>query len=304
MPADIGAFRTFLEGARELLARGIDSTPRLIQHAQQDPSGGLPVERYRVFIERAQPLIVEPARKMLGAIAPRLATLNGVLLDARYDLLEVAGLSYVEDAYTELMRWALDGAIDPQMALACQRAWLAHLEISVARLGAPLSAQTWLATDGGIPDLILRSPECVVIVEAKTGSDEHNTAGGDLPQTIAYPQAVRRQLQLAEEFPLHMVFLTPDRQPAANPDATCTTYLDFALALAGAIQECGDALDERRRWPYALLVTHWIDYALPAECNIRRALELARQLQQGEFNDRLLLAEILNVASIHRLLEK
>lgn len=82
----------------------------------------------------------------------------------------------------------------------------------------------------------IRFPTFTVVVEAKTGSEEHPPPSGEL-QTLAYPEAVRYRLNLHPDHQLYIVFLTPERRPAANPKAILTTYYEFATRSSLSAQE-------------------------------------------------------------------
>lgn len=134
----------------------------------------------------------------------------------------------------------------PGSTLQRQRAWLSSLHIREAcDLDGPAEPVSRLYTDDGFPDLVLRYRHFVVVVEAKTGTGEHAAPSG-LPQSLAYPPAVRRKLGLEDLIPVYLVFLTttPDAKPA-NPEAIVTSYRDFASAMASAL-DAADLSDEVR----------------------------------------------------------
>ena len=231
--------------------------------ASNDPS-----DAFRSFVEQASPLIVAPIRQALVELRERVRLLRPWIMP--HDLLAVAGLEYNEDAYTELIAWALHPRTHPPSAKPRQRAWLESLRLPVGNeLWSPADPITQVSTADGIPDLVLRYDDIVVVVEAKTGSAEHDTPSGT-PQTRAYPRAVANALRLAPYIPVHIVFLTPDRRAADNPDAVCTSYLDFVVALARALDPA--ELPDDLRTAFKMLFTHLTLHAVPLGYDSRPVL--------------------------------
>jgi hypothetical protein len=223
---------------------------------------------FRRFVERAHPLLVEPMSEKLTTLRSRVSLLRPWITS--WDLLAVAGLDYAEDPYTELVAWALHPDTRPPSAERRQRAWLDSLSLG-GGIGFAVAAEprTQLPTTDGVPDLILRYDEFVVVVEAKTGSTEHLTRGGR-PQTFAYVEAVAKTLGLPSEVPVHVIYLTPDRRAAANPEAVCTSHVDFVVALAGAFEP--DELPENARVAFKMLFTHFALHAVPLGYDSRALL--------------------------------
>src|SRR5689334_342862 len=89
----VEGFRQFIERAREVLA------------ASQKPPGPPPIAAFHIFLECARPLATRHARAYLDRFVSRAALLRPWLSSC--DLLAVAGLSYAEDRYTELIAWAM-----------------------------------------------------------------------------------------------------------------------------------------------------------------------------------------------------
>jgi hypothetical protein len=204
-------------------------------------------------------MLIEPLAPALAGLRERVALLQPWLMP--HDLLAIAGLDYAEDAYTELVAWALNPNTHPASAGRRQQAWLAHLKLpSEIALRSPTHPVTQLLTADGIPDLVLRYAEFVVVVEAKTVSDEHDTPSGAM-QTLAYAAAVRTTLGLPASTPVYIVFLTPDRRQAANPDAVRTSYLDFVLAMAEALDP--NELSQDLHAAFKMVLSHFALYAVP-----------------------------------------
>jgi PD-(D/E)XK nuclease superfamily protein len=236
---------------REFVAR---SEALLGTAGTQDPSTA-----FRVFIQRAAPLLVEPISNALENLRPRVAMLRPWITP--HDLLAVAGLAYAEDPYTELIAWALAPSTHRPSAERRQRSWLESLPLRTPiAFPSPAEPLTQLATVNGVPDLVLQYDEFVVVVEAKTGSSEHDTPGRT-PQTLAYPQAVASTFGLPSDTPVHIVFLTPDRRAATNPEAVRASYVDLVVALAGALEP--DELLDDLRSAFKMLFTHFLLHAAP-----------------------------------------
>ena len=240
-------------------------------------TSGSSVAAFRQFVHEAMPLVLTDVRRLLPEIVAR-ATLAERWL-TNDDLLAVAGLRFVEDAYTELMAWALRPSTHSASAVARQAGWLATLGVAAAdHPSNPCEPRTQLRTDDGIPDLVLNWPTLTVCVEAKTGSTEHPTPSG-LPQTLAYPPSVSRALMAPADHRVKMVYVTPDGHEAANPDAACTTYVEFVLAIAHALE--GHDLPPDTRAAFKMLFTHLLTHATPpstdAPALARRIVRWSRQ---------------------------
>jgi hypothetical protein len=191
----------------------------------------------------------------------------------RDDLLEVAGLRFVEDAYTELMRWALAPETHPASAVDRQRSWLqcAGLDEEVCE-GAPCEPQTQIWTEDGVPDLILRFRGGTVVVETKTGSREHDTPSGR-PQTVSYPQAVRQKFKLPPETPVKVLFVTPEGLSAQNAEAKATTFVEFVFALVRVLDDHGLSRELGTGAAYAMLFTHFLNCATVAKVRASELIE-------------------------------
>ncbi|MGD0137398.1 MAG: PD-(D/E)XK nuclease family protein [Tepidisphaeraceae bacterium] len=223
------------------------------------------------FIRKSLPLVIAELREHLPELAARAATARRWTI--RDDLLEVAGLRFVEDAYTELMRWALAPNTHPPSAIDRQRSWLqsAGLEGDICGV-APCEPQTQIWTEDGVPDLILRFQRGTVVVETKTGSREHDTPSGK-PQTASYPAAVRQTFNLPPETPVRMLFVTPEGLPALNAEAKATTFVEFAFALIRVLDNHGLSPESGTGAAYAMLFTHFFNCATAAKARARELVE-------------------------------
>lgn len=180
------------------------------------------------------------------------------------DVLAVAGLTFKENAYSELIRWAFCPRANGALAIACQRRWLARLGLaglSAADDVAQVTSQIRTA-DGGIPDLIFRFPTWVLIVEAKTGTAEHITTDGNY-QSESYPNFVQRELRLPDSMQVRLVLLTPDRAAAVAANAKTATYLEVAAVLAEAVQQMAPPPPVRAA--YQLIIRHLATKAVRRE---------------------------------------
>ncbi|HSZ59579.1 MAG TPA: hypothetical protein VK797_28305 [Tepidisphaeraceae bacterium] len=275
MTATISAFHSFVEQAKRLRASGAPSPVseflkfvQETQHIVWHRSAGTPDAQFKEFIDAASPIVAKEIQELLPRIAERAQLTCRWLV--RHDLIWEAGLSYVEDSYTSLMRWALDPRTHPASAAKRQRSWLESMGLDDLCGDEPATPKAWERTDDGIPDLVMHFPGGILVVEAKTGSTEHAAPSG-MPQTMAYPEAVRRELGLNREARIEIVFITPDRRAAANPDAKCTTFVEFAIALARALDI--EEMHADTRAAYAMVVTHFLTCATPTAVSARELLE-------------------------------
>jgi hypothetical protein len=227
-----------------------------------------PVDAFRQFINNSMPLVVAEIKQQLPLLA-RLAVLSSKWL-IQHDLLAVAGFGGVEDAYTELMAWALHPATHPPSAASRQHAWLRKLGLDTSAFKDEVCIpRTQFVTEDGIPDLVLRYASYTVVVEAKTGTTEHVVPSGTL-QTLAYPEAVRRKLEIPNHESIEIVFITPAGREAANRAAKITTFIDFAVCLAEALEREPLAADTRAA--FALVITHFLTCSLPGNIPVRETI--------------------------------
>ena len=245
-----------------------------------------PIHEFKRFVRIARPLAAKELRADILRLRPKLDRVCRWMLP--HDLLQVAGLSYVENAYTNLIGWAIYPNGDPKLALTCQKAWLSTLGIPQSKhMRKPSKPLTQLPTRSGRPDMVLdcREGGFAVVVEAKTGSGEHLTPQEQM-QTVIYPEAVRRALALPESVPVYMVFLTPDGTPAENEEAVNTTYAWFVLAIALAVSR--HTLTDPMKWMYSAILTHFLSAACPRRIDGVAAVTHTSELlarQGGDLDD-------------------
>lgn len=283
-------FRAFLERAHEV-------EPRLTtdDHAT----------RFRELLRRARPLAAGPLREKAALLAPFVAT--ATQWATVHDLLTVAGRHYDEDAYTELVAWALHPETHPASALGRQNAWLVALFPSGDhRVSRAIAPTTQVVTDTGVPDLILDFDEFTIVVEAKTGSQEHEAASSGVDQTVAYPEAVRRALALPESKSVEMVFLTPDAREARNPHAVTTSYARFAAVVAQAVMEHELPVD--LRGALSIVFVHFWSLPLNGGARVLAALlgRLRNVFPRGKVtdDDSLLLSALGDLKQLESLLQR
>jgi hypothetical protein len=273
--ATISAFRQFVLEAQQLQPSADNSTTlakffEFVQNAQMvvirpPASGPLPVADFRSFIGGALPIVVSNIKCMMPRIAERAALAERWLV--RHDLLQVANFGFVEDSWTELMAWALAPATHPETSVKRQKAWLKAmgLDEDICETMACIP-QSQFVTDDGVPDLVLHFDKSTVVVEAKTGSAEHPAPSSKKWQTEAYGESVRRALNLPPEHKVIVVFITPDRRLAKDPEAILTTFIEFVIALCEALDS--EQLPTDTRSAYAMLFTHFLTQSVPTSLNV------------------------------------
>ena len=283
----ITRFREFINQANTVLRKKED---RMLPH----------IEKFRSFLDQAEPIVIHQIRDVLKAHRGRLKNLNGVLLENACDILAAAGLRGDEDRYTKLMAWMLWPEGKPELALRFQKAWLQALGLHniARRLKKAVKPETQKLTKSGRLDMVIdfRQPNIVLIVEAKTGTEEHEAPSGEM-QTIAYPAELRRSRNLKDNYPIRVVFLTPDGRKAANPKAICTTYETFVMAIADSIGKMSLGL----RWAYSFVITHLLEYAASegtGSLSIIRRIAKRGSSTSGGLSDKELLE---NVGTLGRL---
>ncbi|MCC6668611.1 MAG: hypothetical protein IT375_33005 [Polyangiaceae bacterium] len=215
------------------------------------------VTAFTEFVKRATPLVVGRAQRYLDVLAPVAAELRQCL--GGVDLLHIAGVTGSENSYTSLIAWAFAPARGRKRALVSQRRWFQLCDMPTGVLESlPLDVREQYDTGAGVPDIVMFRGGVAVVVEAKTGSQEHITPAKKL-QTKSYPAEVRRALELAGDPPV--VFLTPNRRAASNQAAVLSSYVEVAAALAHANVTLPE--DE---WSPAVrsIVAHLIRHAVPA----------------------------------------
>jgi hypothetical protein len=108
-----------------------------------------------------------------------------------------------------------------------------------------------------------------VIIESKVLSLEHKVPSGT-PQTSAYPNAVRKNLGLPDDYPTTMIFLTPDGASASNPEAINATFEDLVLSIATAFSP--NEVDFYLRSAYSMIITHLIAHVATFSPDISEGL--------------------------------
>lgn len=249
----IERFGAFVAQSESLLTDR-DSSP-----ADSEP----PLQEFLAFLARARPTLAAPLRDLANELAPEVQELAEWMLD--HDLLRIARRRYDEDAYTNLIAWALHPDTHPASALTRQRGWLRVLwpdePPHISEVTTPLT-QVW-TEESGVPDMVLNLADLTVVVEAKTGSREHEAAQTGKDQTLVYPEAVRKVLELPDDKPVHMVFLTPDKRPASNENAILTSYAEFATGLAVGLRDV--ALPADVRHSLSTIITHFATCSSPGD---------------------------------------
>lgn len=256
------------------------------------------------FLGETKRLLLRELPHKLDTMRSSAEQIQRWLIPLECDLFEIARTVNDENAYTNLIAWSLSPATHPPTALRRQQAWLSALGIPESKcITFPVEPMLRLCTDDGFPDLVLRYPTFVVVVEAKTKSEEHDAPSGR-PQTEAYPHAVRRRFALECSFPLHMVFLTPTGTPAKNPEAINTTYREFAFALARELTP--GELPEDVRYPYKLFFSHLIAHVDPSGveiCKVMNALADVFASPQGTVKEGILLSNLKAVYLLFTLFD-
>lgn len=283
----ITRFREFINQAKPLLRT---EENRMRPH----------INNFTSFLVDAKPIVIHQIRDVLKAHRGRLKNLNGVLLENTCDILAAAGLSGDEDRYTKLMAWMLWPEGKSELALRFQKAWLQALGLhkKAGLLKKAVKPETQRLTKNGRLDMVMdfRQPNFVLIVEAKTGTEEHEAPSGEM-QTIAYPAALRRSLNLRYNHPMEVVFLTSDGRNAANLKAICTTYETFVMAIADSIEKMSLGL----RWAYSFVITHLLEYTASegtGSLSIIRRIAKRGSSTSGGLSDKELLE---NVGTLGRL---
>lgn len=223
------------------------------------------LHRFRDFAEAASERVLADLKGSAAALSA--AVRPSAPWIGEHDLLAFGGLTFVENAYTRLLAWALDPMTNDSTALDRQRAWLAHVGID----RWPTTAATpalFLSTSRGIPDLVLAYKDFIVVVEAKTMTDEHTTPGGQL-QSHAYGPAVAQTLGRTEGS-VDTVYLTLDRSPPDNHAARPVSYLGSLLAIIASI-DVGILPDDVQAG-FRTIVTHFAANADRPRRDLRRTI--------------------------------
>lgn len=246
------------------------------------------VEDFQAFVEQATPLLRRdaPVRAFLDFVqnaetvilADATADADGLTRAAailqkccgEHDLFAEAGLTGREDPTTELVRWLLAPSSHPESALARQHAWLESIAWQGSLPTAPVLPETqWGTLEGPIVDLVLPYPERVVVVEAKTGTDEHEAGATGKLQTDFYAEAVARQLP--RTVPPMVVYLTLDGRDASG-SAIPATYATVACAVARALGPSWDTMHVATREAFRVVMVHLLRHGGPADLTRAQAV--------------------------------
>lgn len=289
----IAQFNAFIKSARNLLPSCKTNTDA--------------IPEFSSFIEKAKPIVVQSIREILQAHRDLLKTITRWLVPESSDILAVAGLSGAEDPYTKLIAWMLWPEGRPDLALCLQKAWIEALglpEIAM-QLKKAVEPQPQFKTQDGRPDMVMhfQQPAFVLIVEAKTGTEEHETPESD-SQTQAYADAVLKTLKLPEDYNKKMVFLTRDGMEAADPNAINTTYGVLVTAIAGNLSR--DQIDEDLRWAYSIVLTHFLTHAVGDGTVQTSAMRLLKnfELDPGALSDEQILKNLGILGPLCRALQQ
>jgi hypothetical protein len=255
-------------------------------------------EQFRAFAESAQSLVMgEDERKIAveqevaaafrrfaaAAVHILLANIQSRASELRrisrivhrwrleHDFIAAIGATHVENSYTRIVAWALKHDTHPATAVLRQRAWLESVGIN-RTITSPARLSLWLWTEDGIPDIVLRFDDFVVVVEAKTGTQEHATPSGRL-QTEAYGPAVVAELGV-EGLPVETIYLTPDMSRGSNARARSASFFGFAVALTAALDP--EAMPQDLRVMLGLILTHFVSTAGLPPVDLFPALEEIR----------------------------
>lgn len=255
-----------------------------------------PVASFQAFIEQVTPLAIGEVRKQfeqLRSLANQLATWW-----TEHDLVSVLGVRHAEDPYSELLAWMIRRETHPPTFEARVGAILSLISPTLAHRAADVRGiRTQVATNrGGVPDIVILLPDTAAIIEAKTGSAEHETPAQRM-QTLGYPDAVQSLFGLATK-PL-IAFLTLDRAEAANPQATLLTWADCAAALATALFK--KDIDSTLSALFSVAITHFV-----RACLSLNADSLLTELMAGgtgRWTDARILQRMAEIEELYSRLE-
>lgn len=252
----ISQFHNFIQKATALLGR-----VEIVEEGTTTQALEADLRRFERFINESKRTIAEHIRKTLKTHRGRLLTLSRSILPESCEILGVAGFAGNEDPYTNLVAWMLWPESNPDLALRLQKAWLEALELRewAMKLEEPAKPRPQFVTPDGRPDLVMHfsKPDVILVVEAKTGAEEHETPGG-VPQSKAYLPAVRLALKVRSDHPAEMVFLTPDGRHPADETAKATTYEKLTVVIAEILSH--ENVSPEMRWAYCCVLTHLLTH--------------------------------------------
>lgn len=295
--ATLADFRRFIEAARSILAEAHDESSLPTGHTHPAPPQDEEdlLHKFQAFVATARPLATEAARKYLEWFEPHAARLLPVL--GGDDLLQLAGYTGVENAYTRLLGWVLGDDNPSPLAAAVQRVWVSRL-VPEATFSKPLKVHVELETSVGRPDVVMVSDELLVVVEAKTGTREHEAAQTGEQQTVAY-ERVPNDVPVSSKAPPVIVFLTVRGERAANGAAINTTYAELGVIVLEAIATVEASTEAKV--PYRALAAHWLSHATPGF----EMAEVARLgINRGSLDERQILDALPDLAAVERLIPR
>lgn len=203
-------------------ARFINEGKRLVERGSGDA-----VVAFTRLIEGMKPKYLRLCHHAVDALRALVKDVGGAAPD--FDLFDVLGIAGKENRYTDALAWiAARGAVGARISsILVQSAF----PDQPPTLGALQRVGREVRTGDGRVDLVLEFENCVVAVEVKIWSFEHDTPGAR-PQTAAYGDAVQALLRdSARDKPAECILLSPDGRAPASPSAG---QLSFA-ALGAAI---------------------------------------------------------------------
>ncbi len=257
-----------------------------------------PLSQFRKFTDQAKSLLINKIRSSFDDLYPLLIQVRPWLINL--DLFSTAGLIYNEDAYTKLMAWVLNPEIHPGSAFVRQFAWFENIIPSFkANSISPVIPVLQPNTDDGVPDLVLPYSSFIIAIEAKTGSEEHATPSTGLPQTVAYPKALLRKYSLPEDFPVYMIFITPDGRKPENSEAIVTTYVEFCYSIITKLKI--DMFSDELRFAFRMIFTHLLTCAVPHGVDLRSIIERYDNIKQENDNEITLLSNLGSILTFNNL---
>ncbi len=223
--------------------------------------------------------VLEDVSRILVAAGPLLADAPPI------DILAAAHLSYAENAYTRLLAWMLDPQENPSGAMRLQRRVVEWLGLDPALVDRACSPRVQVQLDaGGVLDLLLDYPTASIIIETKTGTQEHLVGRLGVPQTVHYPKAVGAQFGGREPKVLATVLLAPYRLSPESDSAIPMTFADVALLLAGEVGN--PSLPTSMREALRQIALHFLDEAVPRGGSLAEALRhVGRRLAANDVDD-------------------
>lgn len=176
-----------------------------------------------------------------------------------FDLFEALGIWGKENRYSDMIAWLC--TLSSGRGAAFARSLLSRMK---PRLFQPSESETLLrarreqVTDDGRIDLVLEFERLVVAVEVKVWSSEHDTPGAQ-PQTVSYPRALERKLQLAGlSQSVASALLSPAGTPPLGKNAARLSFFDLAAAVLDTLEQ-NVSPDERS--VLRLFAAHVLDIA-------------------------------------------